>query len=339
MSKSKGNVVDPDEVVSKFPVDAARYWAAGSAVGDDLPYSEKGLRAGEKLLQKLWNASKLVESLTAEAPDPDAVDHDDLTELDRWVLASLDREIEQLTQWFESREFSKARDELRGFFWHTFCDDYLEIAKQRIRAGGDGDAAADSAAYTLEAAHRRFLKLFSPILAHVTEELWHDMHGEGSVHTSGWPEPLGIDADFAAGETAMAVVGALRKYKSEEQLPMNEPLARVDVWGDISGFEADISGVMHVGELDSLDERPEIESVVTGVDLDYSLVGPEFGSQVPDIEAAIEAGEYEVVDGALHAADAELDADMFEIEEERQYTGDGEMIESDDAVVIVHREA
>ena len=339
MSKSKGNVVDPDEVVSKFPVDAARYWAAGSAVGDDLPYSEKGLRAGEKLLQKLWNASKLVESLTAEAPDPDAVDHDDLTELDRWVLASLDREIEQLTQWFESREFSKARDELRGFFWHTFCDDYLEIAKQRIRAGGDGDAAADSAAYTLEVAHRRFLKLFSPILAHVTEELWHDMHGEGSVHTSGWPEPLGIDADFAAGETAMAVVGALRKYKSEEQLPMNEPLARVDVWGDISGFEADISGVMHVGELDSLDERPEIESVVTGVDLDYSLVGPEFGSQVPDIEAAIEAGEYEVVDGALHAADAELDADMFEIEEERQYTGDGEMIESDDAVVIVHREA
>ena len=339
MSKSKGNVVDPDEVVSKFPVDAARYWAAGSAVGDDLPYSEKGLRAGEKLLQKLWNASKLVESLTAEAPDPDAVDHDDLTELDRWVLASLDREIEQLTQWFESREFSKARDELRGFFWHTFCDDYLEIAKQRIRAGGDGDAAADSAAYTLEVAHRRFLKLFSPILAHVTEELWHDMHGEGSVHTSGWPEPLGIDADFAAGETAMAVVGALRKYKSEEQLPMNESLARVDVWGDISGFEADISGVMHVGELDSLDERPEIESVVTGVDLDYSLVGPEFGSQVPDIEAAIEAGEYEVVDGALHAADAELDADMFEIEEERQYTGDGEMIESDDAVVIVHREA
>ena len=137
----------------------------------------------------------------------------------------------------------------------------------------------------------------------------------------------------------MAVVGALRKDKSEAQLPMNEPLARVDVWGDVSGFEADISGVMHVDELNALEERPEIESVVTGVDLDYSLVGPAFGSQVPDIEAGIEAGEYEVVDGALHAADAELDADMFEIEEERQYTGDGEMIESDDAVVIVHREA
>ena len=342
MSKSKGNVVDPDEVVSEFPVDAARYWAAGSAVGDDLPYSETGLRAGEKLLRKLWNASKLVEGLVADAPDIDvkSFDHDDLTELDRWLLASLDREIEQLTDWFESREFSKARDGLRGFFWHTFCDDYLEIAKQRIRATDTGaePGAAESAAYTLDVAHRRFLKLFSPILAHATEELWHDMHAEGSVHTSGWPEPLGVDADFAAGETAMAVVGALRKYKSGAQLPMNEPLDRVDVWGDVSGFEADISGVMHVRELNSLDERPEIESVVTGVDLDYSLVGPAFGSQVPDIEAAIEAGDYEVVDGHLHAADAELGSEMFEIEAERRYTGDGEMIEADDAAVIVHRE-
>ena len=120
---------------------------------------------------------------------------------------------------------------------------------------------------------------------------------------------------------------------------MNEPLNRVDVWGDISGFEADISGVMHVRELNSLDERPEIESVVTGVDLDYSLVGPAFGSQVPDIEAAIEAGDYEVVDGHLHAEEAELDPEMFEIEAERRYTGDGEMIEADDAAVIVHREA
>ncbi|WP_049987937.1 valine--tRNA ligase [Halobellus rufus] len=333
MSKSKGNVVSPDEVVSKFPVDAARYWAAGSAVGDDLPYSEKGLRAGEKLLRKLWNASKLVESLTEDAPAE--FDHDDLTQLDRWLLAELDQEIERVTDLFERREFSKARDGLRGFFWHTFCDDYLEIAKQRVREN-DGDA---SAAYTLDVAHRRFLKLFSPILAHATEELWHDMHGEReSVHTSGWPEPLGVEADVDAGETAMAVVGALRKYKSDEQLSMNAELDRVDVWGDVSGFEDDISSVMHVRELDTLAERPAIESVVTGVDLDYSLVGPEFGSQVSEIEAALAEGDYETVDGELHVAGVELEPEMFEIEEERQYVGEGEMLEADDAIVIVHRD-
>ncbi|SFR33455.1 valyl-tRNA synthetase [Halogeometricum rufum] len=328
MSKSKGNVVSPDEVMSKYPVDAARYWAAGSAVGDDLPYSEKGLRAGEKLLRKLWNASKLVDSLTDDAPE--TFDHDELRAIDRWLLASLDREIQHVTEKLETREFSKARDDLRSFFWNTFCDDYLEIAKQRVRDGGDA-----SAAYTLRTAHRRFLKLFAPVLAHVTEELWREMHGDESVHGTAWPEPLGLDADFAAGETAMAVVGALRKYKSDNQLSMNAPVDLVQVYGDVRGFEADVSGVMHVEELETLDEEPQIESVVTGVDLDYSLVGPEFGAQVPDIEAALEAEEYEVVDGELHAAGVELDPEMFTIEEERRYTGEGDMLEAGDAVVIV----
>ncbi|MDS0297125.1 valine--tRNA ligase [Halogeometricum sp. S1BR25-6] len=330
MSKSKGNVVSPDEVVSKYPVDAARYWAAGSAVGDDLPYSEKGLRAGEKLIRKLWNASKLVESLTDEAPEE--FDHDDLRALDRWLLAELDRERTRLTEKLENREFSKARDGLRSFFWNTFCDDYLEIAKQRVRESDD-----DAAKYTLQTAHRRFVKLFAPVLAHATEELWRDMYGEeaDSVHRAAWPESLDVDADVAAGETAMAVVGALRKYKSDNQLSMNASVDRVQVYGDVHGFEEDISGVMHVEELETLDEEPQIESVVTGVDLDYSLVGPEFGSQVPDIEADIEAEEYEVVDGNLRAGGAELDPEMFTIEEERRYTGEGEMLEAGDAVVIV----
>jgi valyl-tRNA synthetase len=329
MSKSKGNVVAPDEVVSKYPVDAARYWAAGSAVGDDLPYSEKGLRAGEKLLRKLWNASKLVESLTAEAPEE--FDRDELRAIDRWLLASLDREIEFVTEKFESREFSKARDGLRSFFWHTFCDDYLEIAKQRLREGED-----PSAAYTLRTAHRRFVKLFAPVLAHAAEELWRDMHdAETSVHRAAWPEPLGLDADLAAGETAMDVVGALRKYKSDNQLSMNAALDAVDVYGDVAEFAADISRVMHVETLDARDEEPEIESVVTGVDLDYALVGPEFGSRVSEIESAIAEGDYEVVDGELRAAGVELGPEMFEIQEERRYTGEGEMVEAGDTVVIV----
>jgi valyl-tRNA synthetase len=329
MSKSLGNIVSPDEVLAEYPVDAARYWAAGSAVGDDLPYTEKGLRAGEKLLRKLWNASKLVESLTGDAVP---TERPDLEALDRWLLAELDGEIEHVTEKFENREFSKARDSLRSFFWNTFCDDYLEVAKGRIR---DGDSPA--AAYTLRVAHRRFLKLFAPFLAHATEELYHDMYDGGSVHRSDWPEPLGVEADREAGRTAMAVVGALRKYKSDRQLPLNAALDRVEVFGDVSGFEADIRRVMHVERLDTLAEAPEVETVVEGVDLDYSLVGPAFGGDVPDIEAAIESGDYELADGELHAAGAELDAEMFELEEARRYTGDGEMVESEgDAVVVVH---
>ena len=326
MSKSLGNIISPQEVLEQYPVDAARYWAAGSAVGDDLPYSEKGLRAGEKLLRKLWNASKLVDSLTPE----ERLDQPDLKAIDRWLLAELDDLIRFVDEKLANREFSKARDRLRSFFWHTFCDDYLEIAKQRLRDGDDS-----SAAYTLQTAHRRFLKLFAPVLAHVTEELWQELYDGESVHTSEWPEPLGLDADLAAGETAMSVVGALRKYKSDKSIPLNAEIERVEVFGDVSGFEEDIRRVMHVAELTAYDDAPDIESVVTGIDLDYAVVGPEFGSSVPDIEAGIEAGEYELTDGVLRVAGHELDAEMFDVEEERRYSGDGEMVEVDEAVVVV----
>jgi valyl-tRNA synthetase len=339
MSKSKGNVVEPDAVMEQFPVDAARFWAAGSSIGDDLPYQEKGLRAGEKLIRKLWNASKLVESLAPE-PYPDAPD--DLEELDRWLLAEIDREIERLTARLENREFSKARDGLRTFFWGTFCDDYLEIAKSREDA---------SARYTLRTAHRRFLKLFAPFLAHVTEEIWHAEYADGvsdvanaderpeaaeSIHLADWPEPLGLEADHDAGELAMAVVGALRKYKSDEQLPLNAPLDVVEVYGDVRGFEDDVTGVMHVEDLRvHPDEEAPVETVTTGIDLEYATVGPKYGDAIGDIEAGIAADEYEIVDGELHVAGVELAPDEFEIETERQYRGEGTLLDADDAVVIV----
>jgi len=327
MSKSKGNVVDPDAVLEEYPVDAARFWAAGSAIGDDLPYQEKGLRAGEKLIRKLWNASKLVESLA-----PDVVDQpDELTAIDRWLLAELDATITETTEYLANREFSKARDNLRTFFWGTFCDDYLEIAKQRL-----DDSEDLSAVYTLRTAHERFLKLFAPQLAHVTEELYRDMYdAEMSIHHTGWPEPLEIDADREAGTAAMSVVSALRKYKSDRQLPLNAELGSVSVYGPIEGFEKDIRGVMHVEELTVLDSEPEIESVITEIKLDYAKVGPEYGAQVPELESGIESGDYELVDDELHVAGEKLNADFFEVNRERQYVGDGEMLEAGETIIIV----
>ncbi|MFD1571205.1 valine--tRNA ligase [Halorubrum laminariae] len=343
MSKSVGNVVEPETVLEEFPVDATRYWAAGTAVGDDFPFKEKDLRAGEKLIRKLWNASKLVESLAPE-PFPDEPADVNLHELDRWLLAELDAEIDRLTDLLENREFSKARDGLRSFFWNTFCDDYLEIAKQR------DDAAA---AYTLRTAHRRFLKLFAPLLAHVTEELWHDMYvgavdasdavdaaASDSIHLTDWPEPLGIDADRTAGTAATAVVGAIRKYKSENQLALNAELDSVEVYADVRGFEADITGVMHVADLTVHPEADApVETVITGIDLDYATVGPKYGDQVGDIEAALARDDYEIDGDELHVAGLTLLADEFSVEKSRQYRGDGELLEADDVVVIVNDEA
>ncbi|WP_284008776.1 valine--tRNA ligase [Haloarcula pelagica] len=333
MSKSKGNVIPPSEVLENFPVDAARYWAAGTSIGDDFPYKEGDLEAGERLLQKLWNASRLVDQLTPAADAVDAVEEDDLAAVDRWLLAELDATVESVTEKFEDYAFSKARNELRSFFWNTFCDDYLEIAKQRLSDGSDL-----STEYTLVRAHRTFLKLFAPFLPHITEELWSRLYAddEGSIHTTDWPVAGGYEADLAAGETAMEVVSALRRYKTEHGLPLNADLDSVEVYGHVAGFEDAIAEAMHVERLETYDEAPEITTEISGIDLDYSLVGPEFGNSVGDIDAAIEAGDYEIDgDRLIVAVEFELDAEMFEIEESRTYSGDGEMTETESAVVVV----
>jgi valyl-tRNA synthetase len=339
MSKSRGNVVVPAEVMGEYPIDAIRYWAASSSVGDDFPFKENELRMGEKLIRKLWNASRLVDQLTPESRPSEP---DELADIDRWLLAQLDDHIERLTERFEHHEYAKARDELRSFFWHTFCDDYLEIAKQRVRGSEDA-----SAAYTLAVAHETFLELFAPLVPHVTEEVWRSMYAEGhegddtgggtpgSLHLVDWPEPRGYTADLEAGETAMAVVSALRRHKTDTGLPLNADLKAVDVFGDAAGFEKAIASAMHVEDLTIHEETPEIETAVADVDLDYSVVGPEYGEQVGDIDAGIANGEFEVRDGYLHVAGVELAPEAFELEEKRTFSGEGELIETEAAAIVI----
>ncbi len=355
MSKSKGNVVLPREVMAEYPIDAIRFWAASASVGDDFPFSDKDITAGEKLLRKLWNASKLVDQLAPGQPD----EPDELAAIDRWLLAELDDAVADITAHFEAYEFAKARDRLRTFFWNTFCDDYLEIAKQRERearsasedASGERSeprAGEESMEYALRTAHRTFLLLWAPILPHVTEELWQATYAEGtgtasqfdSVHTERWPTERGYDADLAAGETAMAVISALRRYKSERQLPLNADLASVTVHGDVAGFEDAIRDVMHVGELEVRDDEPEIATEIASIGLEYATLGPQYGAKVGEIDDAIDAGEFELDEdaGVLRVAGEELDEELFEVAFERTYSGDGEMLETDDAVVIVREE-
>ncbi|MFB6099721.1 MAG: valine--tRNA ligase [Candidatus Nanohalobium sp.] len=322
MSKSKGNVVAPAEVLEKFPVDAARYWAAGGKVGNDFPFKEQKLESGEKLMRKLWNASKLVDELTEEKPSRP----EELDEIDAWLLAEQDEVIDEVAEYMENYEFMKARDRLRSFFWHTFCDDYLEIAKQK---------ETDSARHTLRNAHRKFLKLFAPFLAHITEEIWNQMYAEKSIHTTSWPEKSGVDADLEAGENAMEVISALRKHKTDNQMALNEEIESIGIYGNVSGMAEAIKEVMHVQELEELDEEPEMEKQIVEISLDYSKAGPKYGDKVGEIEEALENQEWMLEDGRLEVAGEHLKPEEFEVREEKTYQGEGEMLEPGDAMVIV----
>ncbi|MFB6174362.1 MAG: valine--tRNA ligase [Candidatus Nanohalobium sp.] len=328
MSKSRGNVTTPHEVIDEYPVDAARYWAGQVSVGDDLALKDKDLVEGEKLMRKLWNASKLVENLTPL--DQIDMEEENLDEVDRWMLAELDDTIEYVTEKMEAYEFAKARDHLRHSFWNTFCDNYLEIAKQQL-----DDSESRSTQYTLKEAHKAYLKMLAPFLSHITEEIWNDMYKSSSIHRSEWPESRDIEADLEAGENAMEVISGIRKYKTGNQMAPNDSLEKIQVYGTISGFEDAIKEVMHVEELEELDSEPETEKKIIRISLDYSKAGPKYGDEVSEIEEALENNEYSIEAGHLDVAGKHLKPEMFEVDEERTYTGEGEMIETEKTLVIV----
>lgn len=321
MSKSRGNVTTPQAVLEDYSVDAARYWAGTVKPGDDLPLKDQDLVEGEKLLTKLWNASKLVDSLTEEESEIEE-------EVDKWMLGKTDEVVKDVTVHFENHEFSKARDRIRSFFWNSFCDDYLEISKQRLE---DDNPSAETG---LIKTHRKILKMLAPFTPHITEEIWNDMYRSGSIHRSDWPEIEGLKIDLEKGDTSMKAISALRKFKSKNRMSLNEKLGSVEIFGDISGFEDAIKEVMHVENLEQREDSPELEIRIKEIKLNYENAGPEYGDKIGEIEEALANNEFMVEDGRLEVADERLRPEMFKVIEEKEYSGDGELVDGEVPVVV-----
>ena len=210
MSKSLGTGIDPLDEIEKHGADAVRFGLLAMGSTQDVRYSEKRVKQGEDLANKLWNASRLVLlQVTAVDPSP----HGETVE-DRWIVSHMERVTERVTELLESYRFSAAALELYDAFWSEVCDWYLELAKPRLR---DGDEAASRVLlHVLE----RCLVLLHPLMPHVTEEIWSHMPGERAelLAAAGWPEvDPGLYDDDAEEvmERAKEAVTLLRRYRDD----------------------------------------------------------------------------------------------------------------------------
>ncbi len=252
MSKSKGNIVEPLPVKEKYSADALRFWSASANLGENLPYQEKDVATGQKLLTKLWNASRLAgKYLDNKKPD-------DLKIIDKWLLSKLMKLVRFSTERFKVCEYGRAKLETEIFFWHEFADNYLEMVKYRLYEGSD-----QSAKYTLYISLLTLLKLFAPIIPHITEEIYQiyfrNREKEISIHISKWPEvdeQLINEEAEEIGEMAKEIISALRQYKSSRKLALNTELKKITIECDeeakrkIQQVAPDIKGTMKVKEIE-----------------------------------------------------------------------------------------
>ncbi|CAL8978735.1 Valine--tRNA ligase [Cellulomonas sp. T2.31MG-18] len=230
MSKSKGNVVTPMGLLEEHGSDAVRYWAASAKLGTDAAFEVGQMKIGRRLAIKVLNASKFALSFGA-ADEPVSLDPAHVTQpIDRAMLAGLADVVETATAALEAYDHTRALEVTETFFW-TFCDDYLELVKDRAYAAEDDPEGAASARAALGIALDTLLRLFAPVLPFATEEVW-SWWREGSVHRAAWPtaEPLRVaagDADAGVVAAAGAALAALRKVKSEAKVSMRTPITAV----------------------------------------------------------------------------------------------------------------
>ncbi|MCP2335821.1 valine--tRNA ligase [Actinomadura rupiterrae] len=257
MSKSKGNVVTPIGLLEEYGSDAVRYWAANGRPGTDTAFDTGQIKVGRRLAIKILNASKFVLGF-AEQPLDEGVDAGRVWYPgDLAMLAALRALVTEATEAFESYDYTRALERTEKFFWQ-FCDDYLELVKQRAYGS---DAKAASARAALNRALSVLLRLFAPVLPFVTEEVW-SWWQDGSVHRAPWPTPdeLPAEGDASLLDVAAEALRQVRKAKSDAKLSMRAELSRASVTGeraaDLSEVSEDLQAAGRIAEL-ALNTHPD----------------------------------------------------------------------------------
>ena len=260
ISKSRlKNADDPTALIEQFSADAVRYWTAGVRTGSDTALSEEAFRQGQRLVTKLWHASRFVLLHGNQAGDREAPPASSLWMTDRWLLLRLGQTVARATEALEAYELSTARLAIERFFWSDFCDTYLELVKYRLMQPEPPTAeraGRHAAVWTLRTALRTILQLFAPYLPHITEAIFLDAFAQEdeapSIHLSAWPDAGAFPTDAAiehAGHTLLEIIEAVRRWKAERNLSVGAPVAQVTIHCDpadaalLQAVQTDLRGI------------------------------------------------------------------------------------------------
>ena len=318
MSKSRGNVIVPEEVVEEYGADALRLWAANSVPGSDVPFAWKDVQHGYKFLRKFWNAFRFVNMhLASYQTGNDENLKTSLKPLDKWILSVLNHLVGEVTQAWRSTTLAMPVL-ATSYICMNFCDEYIEAVKYRLYTEDEGESK-QAALYTLKTVISTSLRLLSPFTPHFTEEINYyleDDNGEtgsvkqdndeyNSIHLEMWPEvqqDLLDESAEAIGKVGVEVISQLRRFKASKKMPLNAPLKSAtiyassdDVYNHLNLLKDDIKGTMRIENLVITLGKPDVREMVVEITPRMDKIGPEFKGQAPVIVQYLQAADPEKI--------------------------------------------
>ncbi len=235
ISKSKGNSkLTPQALIDTYSADVIRYWAASARLGTDTYFDQEEMQdASRRTITKLWNSSKFVLSHLTDF-DP-AYEPSVSLPVDRWLIEKTNAAVKEACQLLDQYEIGLARKVVDDLFWKDLCDNYIEIAKERLyQPELHGDEERRSAQRAIYYCLLTVLKMYSIYIPHLTEYIYQkglrEFVGEESIHLTVWPTAETVDGGLLAfGEELKDAVSAMRKYKTENGLSMKAEMEELTV--------------------------------------------------------------------------------------------------------------
>ena len=216
MSKTKGNVIDPLDVIDEFGADAVRFTLAIFASGRDIPLARTRMQGYAAFANKIWNASRFaMMHIDSDLRSAKPIDRDELRTVERWILSRLNETTRTVNKALSSYRFDEASNAIYQFFWHEFCDWYIEMAKPVLLGRHGDDAGRQRARRVLLEALDRSLRLLHPFMPFITEEIWLKLGGvEPSIMVAPYPVPEEIMEDAEAERLITAIKGMITTVRN-----------------------------------------------------------------------------------------------------------------------------
>jgi valyl-tRNA synthetase len=241
MSKSLGNVIDPQEVVRRYGAEAFRAWVflEGDITESDVKYSYARTEGSRKFLTKVWNISRLISSFPQEPKIS-------VTSTEQWMFAELSSVVAQTEDAYEDYALNRAATKLRYFIWNVFADHYVEMVKPRAYGGPGISEEEQQAAWNgLHTGLKSILLLMAPLTPFITDYLWRRLYGSTSIHLQALPSPKLKSRYINLTQPLIEFNSTIWNTKKAKGLSLRDPLTAT-IPAELRPFEHDLRRMHHI---------------------------------------------------------------------------------------------